>query len=118
MRGYSFGDIGPQALLLDEQTDKEAMFNLGGLFSVLSTLELEHPLIKEAGLKWVVFYDAGNVFEDSFGEDGDYSLRQDYGFGFRWFSPIGVLRFEFGYPIDPKPNEDGQQFMFDIGQLF
>ena len=42
----------------------------------------------------------------------------DYGFGFRWFSPIGVLRFEFGYPIDPSPKDEGSKFHFDIGQLF
>ncbi len=118
MRGFNFGDIGPQALLKDQQDDSSKRFNLGGQFSLLSTMEIEHPLIKEAGLKWVVFYDAGNVFLEDFNSDGEFSLRQDYGFGFRWFSPIGVLRFEFGYPIDPKPYEDGQQFMFDIGQLF
>ena len=105
-----------QELLEDEISGEERLFNIGGQFSLLTTLELEHPLIKEAGLKWVVFYDAGNVFETSLGDD--FTLRQDYGFGFRWFSPIGVLRFEFGYPIDPEEGQDGQQFHFDIGQLF
>ncbi|MBC76233.1 MAG: outer membrane protein assembly factor BamA [Halobacteriovoraceae bacterium] len=118
MRGYDFEDIGPKELLEDEISGEERLFNIGGQFSILTTLELEHPLIKEAGLKWVVFYDAGNVYENSFGEDGNITLRQDYGFGFRWFSPIGVLRFEFGYPIDPEEGQDGQQFHFDIGQLF
>ena len=118
MRGYNFEDIGPQVYLEDEDTGQLTRFNAGGQFSLLGTLEFEHPLVKEAGLKWVVFYDAGNVYAESFGENGDYSLRQNYGFGFRWFSPIGVLRFEFGYPIDPLPENDGQQFHFDIGQLF
>lgn len=117
MRGYDFEDIGPKERLEDEVTGEERLFNIGGTFSFLTTLELEHPLIKEAGLKWVVFYDAGNVFEDA-GFDEGFSLRQDYGFGFRWFSPIGVLRFEFGYPIDPEEGQAGQQFHFDIGQLF
>ena len=116
MRGYDFEDVGPKELLEDEISGEERLFNIGGQFSLLTTLELEHPLIKEAGLKWVVFYDAGNVFETSLGDD--FTLRQDYGFGFRWFSPIGVLRFEFGYPIDPEEGQDGQQFHFDIGQLF
>ena len=64
-------------------------------------------------------YDAGNVWEEEIfdGED-DIVLRHNYGFGLRWFSPIGVLRFEFGYPIDPEEDQDGQQFHFDIGQLF
>jgi outer membrane protein insertion porin family len=118
MRGYNFEDIGPQVFLPDEETGIVTRFNEGGLFSLLGTLEFEHPLVREAGLKWVVFYDAGNVFKEEFGQEGNFSLRQDYGFGFRWFSPIGVLRFEFGYPIDPQEGDDGQQFHFDIGQLF
>lgn len=118
MRGYSYEDIGPHIYDKDKLTDQYRFFNEGGLLSVLTTFELEHPLIKEAGLKWVLFYDAGNVYADANGIDGEYPFRQDYGFGFRWFSPIGVLRFEFGYPIDPESTETGQQFHFDIGQLF
>ena len=118
MRGYAFEAIGPTISAVDETTKETRIFNSGGQLSVLTTFELEHPLIKEAGLKWVLFYDAGNVFEDADGINGEYPLRQDYGFGFRWFSPIGVLRFEFGYPIDPEEGQEGQQFHFDIGQLF
>lgn len=118
MRGYGLEDIGPIRALADREDGKIRDFNIGGLSSLLATFEFEHPMIKEAGLKWVLFYDAGNVFLDSFKDDNDqFSLRQDYGFGFRWFSPIGVLRFEFGYPLDDK-STSGQQFHFDIGQLF
>lgn len=118
MRGFGLEDIGPIRPALNTETDRLEDFNFGGLFSLLGTLEFEHPLIKEAGLKWVVFYDAGNVYENRIGEDGNYALRHNYGFGFRWFSPIGVLRFEFGFPINPKEGEASNQFNFDIGQLF
>ncbi len=123
MRGFNIEDIGPRRFATNTDTGKQEVFNFGGLFSLLGTVEFEHPLIKEAGLKWVVFYDAGNVFEQRIGEDDNYALRSDYGFGFRWFSPIGVLRFEFGFPINPKDDgklhkESGNQFNFDIGQLF
>jgi outer membrane protein insertion porin family len=118
MRGYNLEDIGPRRLALNTQTNRQEIFNFGGLFSLLGTVEFEHPLIKEAGLKWVLFYDTGNVFETRIGENNNYALRSDYGFGFRWFSPIGVLRFEFGFPINPRENEARNQFNFDIGQLF
>lgn len=125
MRGYNFEDVGPRRFLPyddngtpdDESDDKFDFFNIGGNVSLLTQLEIEHPLVKEAGLKWVVFYDAGNVFREELDPD-NLVLRQNYGFGFRWFSPIGVLRFEFGYPIDPDEDQAGQQFHFDIGQLF
>lgn len=121
LRGYRFDDIGPIVVkpVSDGQggsVDRE--FNEGGLFSLVSTFEIEHPLVREARLKWVVFFDAGNVYANFIGEDGRYTLRTDYGFGFRWFSPIGVLRFEFGYPINKKDREAPSQFYFDIGQLF
>lgn len=118
MRGFNFEDIGPKKVAKNNTTGLNQEYNVGGQFSILGTLELEHPLIKEAGLKWVLFFDAGNVFEKTIGESDSTSLRSDYGFGFRWFSPIGVLRFEFGYPIDPKDGEDGSQFHFDIGPMF
>lgn len=126
MRGFNLEDIGVRRLARNTNTDSVEAFNFGGLFSLLSTFELEHPLIKEAGLKWVVFYDTGNVWEQRIGQNDDYRLRADYGFGFRWFSPIGVLRFEFGFPVNPRKdrlgkkgdNEASNQFNFDIGQLF
>jgi outer membrane protein insertion porin family len=52
------------------------------------------------------------------GKNSNYDLRANYGFGFRWFSPIGVLRFEFGYPVNPKETDAGNQFNFDIGPFF
>ena len=118
MRGYNLEDIGPLIQAVNTDTGALDTFNAGGLMSMLGTIELEHPLVKEAGLKWVLFYDAGNVYKDHIGEDGNYSVRQDYGFGFRWFSPIGVLRFEFGFPLSKREREDSNQFNFDIGQLF
>ena len=117
MRGYNYEDIGPLTQLPDS-TGRISTFNQGGLFSILGTAEIEHPLIKEAGLKWALFYDAGNVYRYNMGEHGNWRLRSDYGFGFRWFSPIGVLRFEFAYPVKKLPRESGSQFLFDIGQIF
>jgi outer membrane protein insertion porin family len=117
MRGYNFEDIGP-LIQLPDSTGRTSTFNQGGLFSILGTAEIEHPLIKEAGLKWALFYDAGNVYKYNIGENGNWRLRSDYGFGFRWFSPIGVLRFEFAYPVKKLPRESGSQFLFDIGQIF
>jgi len=120
LRGYNVQDIGPKKIVLVDGDDDglkndEKEFNSGALFTAYTTLEFEHPLAREAGLKWVVFYDAGTAAE--FNDIG--KIYMDYGFGFRWFSPIGVLRFEFGFPINPDSGEDdGSKFHFDIGQLF
>jgi outer membrane protein insertion porin family len=112
LRGYDFEDIGPKTTVVDN-VGRTIRYNSGGLFSSFTQIELEHPLAKEAGLKWVLFFDAGYA-----GEYENFKLYKDYGFGFRWFSPIGVLRFEFGYPMDEGDDITGSQFHFDIGQLF
>jgi len=112
LRGYQYEGVGP----LKEATKADGTkvtFNQGGQFMTFTTLELQHPLSREAGLKWVLFFDAGHA-----GSFKDVKIYSDYGFGFRWFSPIGVLRFEFGYPITKDKQNNGSQFHFDIGQLF
>ncbi len=119
LRGFNYEDIGPKKFVKDPDTGKELEFNSGGLHTLYGTLEFEHPLAREAGLKWVLFMDVGNVYADVIGRDDDYSLYADFGVGFRWFSPIGVLRFEFGKPINNIPGgDDGMKFNFDIGPYF
>ncbi|WP_372652451.1 outer membrane protein assembly factor BamA [Halobacteriovorax sp.] len=114
LRGYSYEDVGPKKTVnaTIDGINRDYTFNSGALFSAFTQIELEHPLAREAGLKWVLFFDAGDS-----STVGEFDLKMDYGFGFRWFSPIGVLRFEFGYPLGDK-EQAGSQFHFDIGQLF
>jgi outer membrane protein insertion porin family len=111
LRGYPYEGVGPKQTATVNGIQRT--FNSRGLFAAFTTLELEHPLAREAGLKWVLFFDAGDA-----GSYDQLKLHKDYGFGFRWFSPIGVLRFEFGYPIGAEGKQQGSQFHFDIGQLF
>jgi len=40
------------------------------------------------------------------------------GFGLRWFSPLGPLRFEWGIPIRKRPQDSPIRFEFTIGQSF
>ncbi len=108
LRGYSFQAVGPK-----KSVEGQPDVNEGGTFSTFGIFELEHPLVREAGLKWVVFFDVGHA-----GGPDNIILKKDYGFGFRWFSPIGILRFEFGYPLNPSSTDASNQFHFDIGQLF
>ena len=91
---------------------------LGGQVEAVANLEYTFPLIKEAGLKGVVFYDAGNsmdTFKSTFS-----SILTSYGAGIRWFSPIGPLRLEYGIPIKPRAGIDnkGGRLEFNIGSIF
>lgn len=111
LRGFSFEAIGPKTT--GTKNGVTRTYNSGSLFASYGSLEIEHPLAREAGLKWVIFMDAGDAQAID-----NYDIFLDWGFGFRWFSPIGVLRFEFGYPLNHKSSNPGSQFHFDIGQLF
>lgn len=114
LRGYGYEAVGPKKRVNNpEKAGEFLIFNQGGSFSAFTNLEFQHPLSREAGLKWVVFFDAGHA-----GDVKNVKVYVDYGFGFRWFSPIGTLRFEFGYPLTGEAKNQGSQFNFDIGQLF
>lgn len=123
MRGFDAFSLSPVIPIADRPN---AVEKVGGAAEVYSLFEIEHPLIKEAGLKWVMFYDVGNTFMSVpvFSSGQDFNLKQNWGFGFRWFSPLGPLRFEWGFPIHPgivkttNLPEASPQFIFFIGQPF
>ena len=75
--------------------------------------------IQKVGIRGVFFTDAGNAFDrrdDYIDKLGQF--RYSWGFGVRWFSPIGPLRFEWGFPYAPQPGEDSFVFDFSIGNAF
>jgi outer membrane protein insertion porin family len=94
----------------------KAQLPFGGQQQLIYQTEFEFPLISEAAVKGVVFYDIG--FADDVLELKN--LRSDWGFGFRWFSPIGPLRFEWGFPINRQTllDESAVNFQFAIGSPF
>lgn len=124
LRGYDFLTIGPSQTLssnasgnLSEAAKAANLggksFTVGGHNEVLMNAEIEFPLLKEARIRGVFFFDAGNAFDLPF--RGGPALYANFGWGFRWFTPIGPLRFEFGYPI---VNGGQSKFYFTIGPPF
>ena len=105
VRGYRNRTLGPQDLNGREY---------GGSKQLVNNLELIFPLINSAGFKGVVFYDVGQAFDDNEPIDVG-SLRQAWGYGIRWNSPMGPIRVEFGYPIARQDGERGVQTMFSFG---
>ncbi len=116
MKGYGLFLLGPK-----ERNQNGVLQPLGGTIQAFSLFELEYPIIREAGLKFVTFFDVGNNWDPAIpGADAFnlLSLRSDWGFGVRWFSPIGPLRFEWGFPFARRPDEDSMVFQFFIGPPF
>lgn len=109
VRGYEWREIH----VLDEDGNE-----IGGDKFVQFNAECIIPLLKKQGLVGVIFYDAGNVFNDN--ESVDLStLRNSTGFGFRWFSPMGPIRIEYGYKLNVKEGEEGGgRWEFSMGSVF
>jgi len=75
----------------------------------------------------VFFFDTGNVWADSWGIKLN-DLRNAVGTGLRYTTPVGPLRFDIGYQLNPIPgliisstgNEQTRRWRmhFSIGQAF
>jgi outer membrane protein insertion porin family len=143
IRGYAPRSLGPQLLTQAPGDVGQSLgtLPLGGNMQIIFNSEIEFPLFKKVGISGVVFYDMGNAYnlEDRYCsglqrkssavsikfdpcfrpvESLTTGLRKSVGFGFRWFSPIGPLRFEWGIPLDPQLNEEPLVFEFTIGNFF
>jgi outer membrane protein insertion porin family len=129
VRGFERFTLSPTqpgaAILSPESTLRDEL--IGGHRQFFANVELEFPLVQVLGLRGVVFFDAGNAFE----ADEPYTLNLDLwkgtegnvlrtalGWGFRWRSPIGPLRFEWGYPLVRAPGERRVVFEFSIQNAF
>lgn len=142
VRGFRFRSIGPRIPLTSITDPNSAPIingaQIGGNLMYFQNLELEFPIIDKVGIRGVLFTDAGNAWnlEQNYcktasgndpypaispcfeGLDSLATLRTSYGFGLRWFSPLGPLRFEWGFPFKPLPYEETSVFEFTIGNFF
>ncbi len=141
VRGYRLRTIGPR-LPLNTSLDVNSPpitngANIGGNLQYYTNLELEFPIIDKVGIRGVTFVDNGNTWnlEDQFcrttpapqfsnlvrpcfSSDSLGYLRWSSGFGIRWFSPLGPLRFEWGFPLNKLSYEESSVFEFTIGNFF
>jgi outer membrane protein insertion porin family/translocation and assembly module TamA len=96
---------------------------IGGHTLLESSAEVRVPVW--GNLSGVLFADAGNVWNNAW----DFNLndlRYDVGPGLRYMTPIGPLRLDLGYQLNPIPGllVDGKpqprrfRFHFSIGQAF
>ena len=89
----------------------------GGDNMIQGNLELIFPILPSAGFKGVLFFDTGNVWNNGTSMDTG-SFKKTAGVGVRWYSPMGPLRLEWGWNINPQPGEDSNNWEFSIGSFF
>jgi hypothetical protein len=114
------GDFGNCRLDMGEDTNADGVLGPvypGGDKYLVLNAEYAMPLTDT--MEFVLFYDAGNAFDD--GERLQFDgMRVDYGFELRFFLPVfqAPLRLIYGYVQDPRPGEDPSNFIFSIGTTF
>lgn len=110
IRGFRSRELSPR----DPNTGEA----IGGNKELIVNLEYLFPLVPEIGFKGVFFFDIGNTWEQGRWPWDGRQLRYAYGAGVRWYSPMGPLRFEWGWNLKPGPDESKRVMEFTIGTAF
>lgn len=140
IRGYRLRTVGPRLPLTTGLNPNDPIVRngavVGGNMSYFQNVELEFPIIQAVGLRGVLFTDLGNawnleerycdaapasefsVADPCFDPLDIFQVRASGGFGLRWFSPLGPLRFEWGFPFNRLEFEESSVFEFTIGNFF
>ena len=101
---------------------------------LLATLELRFPLpfIGKHNFGGALFLDGGNVWESIaqikpdnffFSKDRDDITRRDFrysaGFGLRYYTPVGPIRLDAGFPMKRSFDIDYDYWIhISLGQIF
>ena len=122
LRGFEWEDLSPEEeIVLSYNADgsrNSIITKVGGNKYVQFNVEFIFPILREHGLVGLFFYDTGAVYKDNYRVQFD-ELRESAGYGIRWFSPMGPIRLEHGYILDPQGDETREgRWEFSIGTMF
>jgi len=112
VRGYETASLGPQ----DSQGN-----TIGGRRKIVGNAELFFPLpgakAGDQSVRLSVFADAGQIYDNG-AQPVFESFRYSAGVGLAWNSPVGPLKFSYGYALNKKPGDRLQRFQFQVGTVF
>lgn len=113
VRGFRNFTIGPLDPLGTES-------RTGGNKAFFGNLELLFPLVEQMRMRGVAFFDFGNALDErsSFGDLFTDDIRTGAGLGIRFQSPVGAIRLEWGFNLNPRDGERRQVLHFTAGASF
>ena len=106
VRGYAYQSLGPR-----DHKDEP----LGGRSYQVVNLEARYKITEDVGI--VPFLDGGMVYRDELPRIiGD--MNWGAGLGLRYYTPIGPVRLDVGFPLQPIDGDPPVQIYVSIGQSF
>jgi outer membrane translocation and assembly module TamA len=106
VRGYRDDSLGPRSVFGDAA---------GGSALFIANGEARFPIYR--WLRGVGFLDLGNVYP-TVTDMLQSGVQLGAGGGIRVNSPVGLLRLDFGVPINPRPFDPKWAVTFGLGQAF
>ncbi len=112
LRGFEYSGVGARDINTDD--------SLGGNWVVYGGTELMFPLgLDELGIRGRTFLDIGMIGkpDDIDTKFVEYSSkpRASVGFGFEWYSPMGKIDIDFGFPILKEDYDQKEVFRLNFG---
>ena len=125
LRGYPLNGAGPQRVVLacGDPSVPSTCSNIqvptggNGLFIFNSEFRIPVSRIRK-GFGVVGFYDGGNVFPAAAFNDFAANYSNTIGFGLRYATPVGPIRFDVGHNLNPIPGIKSTQIFVTLGQAF
>jgi outer membrane protein insertion porin family len=120
-RFFAGGDYGPRGFPVDAVGPKVEgtggqLYPTGGNALLLGGGEMRYNLSRS--FQVATFVDTGNVYLEV-RNLALSDLRWSAGLGLRYRTPIGPVRVDWGYVLDPRPGDDGRsRFHLSIGHAF
>jgi outer membrane protein insertion porin family len=124
LRGFPINQAGPQRLvpfcnvLQGETGCVNITVPVGGRQLVIVNSEVRFPMRIVKALGGVFFYDGGNVYSAISLNEFVNNYTNTFGFGLRYQTPIGPVRFDVGRNLSPVPGLNPTQYFITIGQAF
>jgi outer membrane protein insertion porin family len=124
LRGFPIDQAGPQRLVpfCNVLTGQSGCVNVtvpvGGRQLFILNSEARFPLGIMKALGGVVFYDGGNVYSAINFNNFVDNYSNTVGFGLRYSTPIGPVRFDIGRNLNRVPGIKPTQYYITIGQAF
>jgi outer membrane protein insertion porin family len=113
VRGYEPYSIAPSVYGVNEDGETTRRY-VGGMKSVVNTVEASIPLSDAAKMRLTFFADYGMIGETYF----DEIKRAGYGVSLEWYSPMGPINLVFGRAKNPGLLDRTSSFEFTMGRKF